>query len=78
MRVRALGRALQLEAAEAASPLLRHEVAFVLGQLQHPASLGIFGGFVTTTRRARDREARGRRGRGRARGLLHGALARSY
>lgn len=34
--VRALGRTLQLDAS---SPLLRHEVAFVLGQLQHPASL---------------------------------------
>ena len=34
--VRALGRTLQLDTS---SPLLRHEVAFVLGQLQHPASL---------------------------------------
>ncbi len=34
--VRALGRALQLDTS---SPLLRHEVAFVLGQMQHPASL---------------------------------------
>ena len=34
--VAALGRAL---VGDGSSPLLRHEVAFVLGQLQHPAAL---------------------------------------